>query len=205
MERMTASDRERLRALARLQLEYAHSAENERILSQWHALAEGRREAPTVRLLFSNFTGEVITSRQQCEGQEARELEYALLSRMVGRELFGDDTPIQATHDMLWDTWVSPFGLKPKITRTDGMGYELLCKAMGRYYPEVVLIPAATVGATDARFYECICDTCLRCSPFLVDAQEATTGVHGTNERIPVAILDEGVQFFMRYIRMMTS
>lgn len=125
MERMTASDRERLRALARLQLEYAHSAENERILSQWHALAEGRREAPTVRLLFSNFTGEVITSRQQCEGQEARELEYALLSRMVGRELFGDDTPIQATHDMLWDTWVSPFGLKPKITRTDGMGFHI--------------------------------------------------------------------------------
>jgi len=78
--------------------------------------------------------------------------------------------------------------------RTDGLGYGLLCRAMERYYPEVVLIPAATVGATDARHYECICDTCLRCSPFLVDAQEATTGVHGTNERIPIRSYLQGIR-----------
>ena len=43
-----------------------------------------------------------------------------------------------------------------------------------------------TVGATDAHHYEQICDTCLRCSPFMAEPQEAATGVHGTNERIPV-------------------
>ena len=118
MERVSANDRERLRSLAHKQLEYANSPENERILKQWRALAEGRKESPTVRLLFSNFTKEVITNRMICEGEEARQLEYALLNRMVGRELFGDDTPIQSTHDMQWDTWVSPFGIKPQITRT---------------------------------------------------------------------------------------
>ena len=118
MEIVSARDRERLRSLAHKQLEYANSPENDRILKQWRALAEGRRESPTVRLLFSNFTKEVITNRMVCEGEEAKRLEYALLSRMVGRELFGDDTPIQPTHDVQWDTWVSPFGIKPQITRT---------------------------------------------------------------------------------------
>lgn len=82
--------------------------------------------------------------------------------------------------------------------RTDGAGYKWLLSAMGRYYPEVVFIPSATVGATDARHYEGLCDTCLRCSPFLVDAQEATTGVHGTNERLPVRSYIQGIRVLIR-------
>lgn len=54
-------DREILRALAQKQLEYAHSPKNDEILKKWKAQAEGRKESPTVRLLFSNFTHEVIT------------------------------------------------------------------------------------------------------------------------------------------------
>ena len=68
-------DRLRLRELANRQLEYAHSPRNDEILKQWQALSQGRRESPTVRLLFSNFTDEVIDPRMQCEGKEARELE----------------------------------------------------------------------------------------------------------------------------------
>ncbi len=113
------NDRLRLRALAQKQLEYAHSPRNEAIMKQWQALAQGRRESPTVRLLFSNFTDEVIDPRMQCEGKEARELERLLLDRLVGRELFDDDTPIAPTCDLTRTVQVNPFGLNPKITRTD--------------------------------------------------------------------------------------
>ena len=82
--------------------------------------------------------------------------------------------------------------------RIDGLGYDLLVRAMNRYYPEVVFIPSAMVGATDARHYEGICDTCLRCTPFLVEAQEATAGVHGTNERIPVRSYIQGIRVLIR-------
>lgn len=111
MNTILEKDRQRLRALAQKQLEYANCPKNEKILKQWDALANGRREAPTVRLLFSNFNDEVVYSRMECEGEEARKLEIALLSRLVGRELFDDDTPIASTHDIGWDTWVSPFGI----------------------------------------------------------------------------------------------
>jgi hypothetical protein len=61
MENISAQDREILRKRAKIQLEYANSEQNEIILKKWKAQAEGRREDPTVRLLFSNFTQEVIT------------------------------------------------------------------------------------------------------------------------------------------------
>ena len=90
---MTTNDLQRLRELARKQLEYAHSPRNEQIIQQWQALAEGRRENPTIRLLYNNFRDEVITPRLMCQDEDARQLEQQLLSTLVGRELFDDDTP----------------------------------------------------------------------------------------------------------------
>ena len=78
--------------------------------------------------------------------------------------------------------------------RRDGYGYRTVVESMERYYPGVVFLPSMTVGATDAHHYEQICDTCLRCSPFMAEPQEAATGVHGTNERIPVRAYLQGIR-----------
>lgn len=128
MEKITAQDREILRSLAQKQLEYANSAENQEILKKWKALEEGRRETPTVRMLFSNFPHEVITPRLRCEGEAARRMESTFLNTLVGRELFDDDTPIAPTFDVCWQTYVSPFGLSSHITRASGenpMGFHI--------------------------------------------------------------------------------
>jgi len=120
MERILEKDRLRLRQLAERQLEYANSPQNEIILKKWRALGEGCRETPTVRLLFSNFTHEVITPRMECENEAARKIEWEMLWTLVGRELFNDDTPISPTFDVAWKTHVSPFGTPPKITPASG-------------------------------------------------------------------------------------
>ena len=128
MKMISPADRERLRALAYRHLEYATCAQNDAIMKKWQALAAGRRETPTVRLLFSNFPHEVVTSRLQCEGKAAREIETQLLSALVGRELFDDDTPLSTTFDIAWDTWVNPFGISPNLTRTENansMGFHI--------------------------------------------------------------------------------
>lgn len=128
MECIEKQDREILRGLARKQLEYANSSKNEEILKKWDALAHGRKETPTVRLLFSNFPHEVITPRLQCVGNAARSIESTLLWTLVGRELFDDDTPISPTFDIQWKTWVEPFGTKPQRTRASGknqMGFHI--------------------------------------------------------------------------------
>ena len=122
METISAQDRAILRQRAQKQLDYAGDAQNEAILKKWRAQAQGRREAPPVRFLISNFRHEVITPRLQCKGEEARRIESALLGRVAGRELFDDDTPIAPTFDMGWHTHVRPFGNDHQITRAAGSG-----------------------------------------------------------------------------------
>lgn len=120
MESISPRDREILRRQAQNNLDYAKSPQNDIILQKWRAQAEGRREAPPVRFLVSNFRHEVITPRLQCEGEQARRIEATLLDRIAGRELFDDDTPVSPTFDMGWHTHVQPFGLQPVITRAEG-------------------------------------------------------------------------------------
>lgn len=120
MEHLLEKDRLRLRTLAQKQLEYANCQRNDQILKQWQALAEGRKESPTVRLLFSNFVNEVITPRMECQGEAARGIERHLLSTLVGRELFDDDTPISPTYDMHHHTWVKPFGIQASRVNANG-------------------------------------------------------------------------------------
>ena len=126
MEKITLKDREILRELASRKAALSHSARNDEILSMWEKQAKGLREAPTVRLLFSNFRNEVITPRMRCLGETARQIEARLLSSMVGRELFDDDTPVSDTFDVDLFHSVSPFGTKPKMTKSNGsIGYHI--------------------------------------------------------------------------------
>lgn len=78
--------------------------------------------------------------------------------------------------------------------KRDGYGYHALIRSMARYFGGVVFVPSMTVGATDAHQYEQICDTCLRCSPFMAEPEERTAGVHGTNERISVQSYMQGIR-----------
>lgn len=110
---LSVKDRERLRALAAMRMEYATNAENDRILKMWNALAEGKRETPTVRLLFSNFMDEVVDNRLVCEDEQARKVERQLVSGLVGRELFKDDTPISPYFPVAWSTQFNLFGIQP--------------------------------------------------------------------------------------------
>ena len=80
------------------------------------------------------------------------------------------------------------------IAKRDGYGYRRVVESMQRYFPDVVFIPSMTAGATDAHRYEEICDTCLRCSPFMTEPTEAASGVHGTNERLLVRSYLQGIR-----------
>ena len=120
MQNVSTKDRGILRGIARRKLELANSLENEIIRKKWQALAQLRRDTPTVRLLFSNFTNEVITPRMQCEGETARSLEFGLLWSLVGRELFDDDTPLSPVCEVSWHAWADPFGVKPNLIPASG-------------------------------------------------------------------------------------
>ncbi len=113
MEKVSLNDRVILRELAERKAAMAHCARNDEILAMWRAQAKGIKDTPPIRLLFSNFPGEVVTSRLRCEENDARELEARLIESMVGRELFDDDTPISDRLEINLFTEVNPFGTRP--------------------------------------------------------------------------------------------
>ena len=126
METVSLKDRNRLRGLAAKKAAMAHCARNDEILAMWHAQAKGVRDTPPVRLLFSNFPNEVVTNRLICEGKDARGLEKRLLTSMVGRELFDDDTPISDRLEIPLFTWVYPFGARPDLHHAkDSIGFHI--------------------------------------------------------------------------------
>ena len=88
------------------------------------------------------------------------------------------------------------------VARCDGPGYQWLTESLSVFYPEVVFVPSLTVGATDAHQYEQICDTCLRCSPFMAESADMLTGVHGTNERIPIRTYAQGIRVLIRLMEL---
>ena len=89
------------------------------------------------------------------------------------------------------------------VSRADGEGFAALARVAARYFRDpatgeaVRLVPELQTGATDARSYESICDSCLRFSAFVVDADECARGVHGTNERITRRAYLQGVRFMI--------
>ena len=51
-----------------------------------------------------------------------------------------------------------------------------------------------TVVPTYAHQYQQRCCPCLRFSPFMAESEEASSGVHGTNERILVLAYLQGIR-----------
>lgn len=80
--------------------------------------------------------------------------------------------------------------------RCDGYGYAKLAEAMEHYYGGVVFVPSITTGGTDAHCYEQICDTCLRCGPFMIP--EGEQGAHGTNEKMRIRSFAQGIRVLIR-------
>ena len=91
-----------------------------------------------------------------------------------------------------------------KISPTDSRAFDAISRICKSMDSKAIVAPYLVMGGTDARQYEEVCDNIYRYSPYLMTTQLLLT-THGTNERIPVDALEDGVAFFKRYIRMLTK
>ncbi|NMP37904.1 MAG: M20/M25/M40 family metallo-hydrolase [Clostridiales bacterium] len=91
-----------------------------------------------------------------------------------------------------------------KYSPTTGRTFKALEDICYGMNTDNIVAPYLVMGGTDACKYEPVCENIYRYSPFLVN-----TGLllctHGTNERIPVAGLADGLAFFKRYIKMLAG
>ncbi len=91
-----------------------------------------------------------------------------------------------------------------KISPTDSRAFKVISKICKSMNKDNIIAPYLVMGGTDSRQYEPVCDNIYRYSPFPVNTELLLT-THGTNERIPVEALGEGVVFFKQYIKQLTQ
>ncbi|MBR3768560.1 MAG: M20/M25/M40 family metallo-hydrolase [Clostridia bacterium] len=96
--------------------------------------------------------------------------------------------------------WKNPSKLSP----TDSRCFKAIEDICMRTDSNNIVAPYLVMGGTDACHYEDVCENIYRYSPFLVNTGLLLT-THGTNERIPISSMSDGIQFFKRYIRKLSD
>ncbi|MGN1349037.1 MAG: M20/M25/M40 family metallo-hydrolase [Acutalibacteraceae bacterium] len=91
-----------------------------------------------------------------------------------------------------------------KFSPTDSRSYNIIRELTERSDPNVIVAPYLVMGGTDACYYQPICDNIYRFAPFKAGADLLMT-THGTNERLPVSCIEDGLSFFKKYIRLASA
>ena len=95
-------------------------------------------------------------------------------------------------------TVVDAYGALPPVS-IDSEAYRLVETVVGEVFPGLPTCPYVMTGGTDARFYQQICDACIRFSP-VVYGPEQMKGMHGLNENIGTNSLPGAVDFYKTLI-----
>ena len=91
-----------------------------------------------------------------------------------------------------------------KPTDIHGEAFRLVVQAVNETFPGCAGSPYVMTGATDARFYEEICENVVRFAP-VIYGPEQMKGMHGLNENIEISCLPGAVDFYRNLIRSNTA
>jgi carboxypeptidase PM20D1 len=86
------------------------------------------------------------------------------------------------------------------IASLDSEAFAVLQRTIGEIFPDSIVVPNLGLGGTDARHFYPLTRSVYRLTPFRL-GRDALRVIHGTNERVPVDALADGVRFFERMIR----
>lgn len=96
---------------------------------------------------------------------------------------------------------IGNFNTEPsKISDTDSHGFTTIHKTIKQVFPETLVSPYLVLAATDARHYGDISDQIFRFSPMRINKSNVNS-IHGLNERIAVAELENGIRFYIQLIK----
>lgn len=116
------SKKEYLRDLAKKQLEYALSPENQILKEEWYAHNALKGKRPMIVFEEETFKNELYTL--QCENPDERFLEEQLLQTIAARELIGDDKVVPDFIKIPVKIDRKLFGVEQKrVVAKEGLGY----------------------------------------------------------------------------------
>ncbi|MEZ5553119.1 MAG: M20 family peptidase [Pseudomonadales bacterium] len=87
-----------------------------------------------------------------------------------------------------------------EVSDWNSEGYTAIADAVRQIYGDVVVTPGLMIAGSDTRHYGQVADNSFRFNPMRVTPEDIT-GFHGTNEKISVANLAQGVRTYVQIIR----
>ena len=81
-----------------------------------------------------------------------------------------------------------------------GPQYDMTVRTVKKVFPELGIMPYVVTGGTDSRFFDNVCDACVRFSPILSDADQLKR-MHGIDENIYIATLPGAVDYYKEIIK----
>ncbi|TDJ33477.1 MAG: M20/M25/M40 family metallo-hydrolase [Gammaproteobacteria bacterium] len=85
------------------------------------------------------------------------------------------------------------------VSSWEAPGFAVIERALREVYGEVVVTPGLMIAGSDSRHYGKVADNAYRFNPMVV-SQDDITGFHGTNEKIGVQNLAQGVRTYVRIL-----
>lgn len=98
------------------------------------------------------------------------------------------------------ETEVIYHGYPSKSLDLNGEAFAITQQTIETCFPGVGVLPYVVTGGTDARFYDEVCDSCVRFSPVNY-GPEQMAGMHGLNENIETGCLPGAVDYYKEIVR----
>lgn len=106
---------------------------------------------------------------------------------------------LAAKYDLTMEYFKESASDYSKSVDTNGSAYKYVIETVEKTFPGLPASPYVMNGATDAHFYEEICDNCIRFAP-VIYGPEQMKGMHGIDENIETNCLPGAVDFYKNLI-----
>jgi len=80
-----------------------------------------------------------------------------------------------------------------------GKPFQMTVDTIHQIFPGIGIMPYVVTGGTDSRFFDPVCDNCVRFSPVLSDKTQLCR-MHGIDENITIGVLPPAVDYFKALI-----
>jgi len=87
-----------------------------------------------------------------------------------------------------------------KALDLNGIPFTMTKECIHKVFPNVGIMPYVVTGGTDSRFFDPVCDNCVRFSPIMFTSEQLN-GMHGINENLIISTLPKAVDYYKELIR----
>jgi len=87
-----------------------------------------------------------------------------------------------------------------KALDLNGVPFKMTEECIKKIFPEVGIMPYVVTGGTDSRFFDEVCDNCVRFSPICTEPDQMNS-MHAKNENIFITALPMAVDYYKELIR----